>query len=624
MRTAARSAVVVFCLLVPPIVIAGGLPDSFTLGRYVPEDVWLFAQVAKNPERAWLDEQWQRVLDAVQASGVDQDIAALMQLPLGDRGHTQRWTALIKDVRWADLVAVEAAVGERFRAGPHLVEYFLLARGKPGTAQANMKRLMALVKAFAAESETIELAKRNLNGVGVLSLVIDDSPFTFSLFRKGDLIGLVVGDEAINEVTALLATDGKKRSILTSPRFLEALAQVPEPEDSVAFFDFKLLHGNLSSLMSSFAAQVKPGQDDQGLAPTILSLGKKILELSDFSDYGILTVETQGRRQLTHGVTRIRQGKERGPLARCWLERAPFERFDRFIPLGATSYSINGGLDLEKLYDIAIGFMDNELPGGQKYAARLREKFTSLGFDPKRDLFSWWSGEMISVTLPPGVFTPMGGDDWALIFRVKDGDLASRKVNAALDFLIAWSEARGEMLTVSPAQVNAAGFRRIMHPMAMMIVCPVIGVKDNWLIVGSSSATINKCLDVASGKAPSIRDNKRFMKEGLVPKGAVLSASFKDTSNSGKELGELAVLVGMASGTAAAQLPQRPKTNALRQVLQRVQAISMKIVPVLHGIDFYRSEAIVTTYERPLLVRTEKVVTYKPLTSGRGKTDGGK
>ncbi|MFQ5592297.1 MAG: hypothetical protein ACE5HE_14135, partial [Phycisphaerae bacterium] len=49
------------------------LPPQFTLGRYIPNDAFMFVNKAKNPERAWVERQWTRVYDALLNSGVDRD-----------------------------------------------------------------------------------------------------------------------------------------------------------------------------------------------------------------------------------------------------------------------------------------------------------------------------------------------------------------------------------------------------------------------------------------------------------------------------------------------------------------------------------------------------------------------
>lgn len=227
---------------------------------------------------------------------------------------------------------------------------------------------------------------------------------------------------------------------------------------------------------------------------------------------------------------------------------------------------------------------------------------------------------MISVTLPAAVVTPMSGTDWVVMFRVKNSEIASQKINKAIDFVNGKLQEQGQMLMISPASVSAEGFRQVTHPMAMMFLRPVIGVKGDWLVIGSSADPVNKCLAVDAGKAPSIVTSERFKKEGLIPKGPVLSASFKDTSRFGEELGQAAAMAGMIGGMITAMIPDQPEARKVKQVIQKAMGIIMKLGPVLQKMDFYSSESAVTTYDGALTVRTEKVITYKPAASDEVKT----
>ncbi len=61
-----------------PAAVAKELPKQFTLGRYVPRDVWLYFHGVHNSERDWLDAQWGEVFDALSRSGIDRDIKSLV------------------------------------------------------------------------------------------------------------------------------------------------------------------------------------------------------------------------------------------------------------------------------------------------------------------------------------------------------------------------------------------------------------------------------------------------------------------------------------------------------------------------------------------------------------------
>lgn len=618
-----RYATFVVCSLVTSQAFAGPLPDRFTLGRYIPGDVWFYVHSADNPERAWLDAEWAEVWQALRESGIDRDIMFLVASALGGEDHVQadatlqKWTALLDKVRWGDICAREFALAERLAKGSVGPEYIALMRGRPGTAKSNVAGLVSIFKELASLSEEILLSERELGEVHMWSIgprrpKAPELVPGLHLFRKEDIIGigLSFGHEPFGDVIRLMTGKTHGSTVVASPRFRKALTQVKTPEDTIMFFDGKQLFQVIDQVIPFAVGGSEPGCCDEDDSKRV-SLIRSILDLCNLWEYTIVSMETEGRRELTHVVARIQESKQKCALASALFQRRPFERFDEFIPADASGFHLSGLLDLEHVYKLVIDFVERDVPGGAEFVGEWNDLLASVGFDPQRDLFSWWSGEMISVTLPPAAAAPMGNSDWVFMFRVKDGELASQKINAGIDFVNGQLLATGQQLMVSPVPVKAEGFRQITHPLIMVFIRPVVGVKDEWLFIGSSPAAINKCLDVAAGRVPSIRENERFLKEGLIPKGPVSAVSFKDTSRMGEEMSELAGMVAVGMGLASA-LPETHKWREIKTVFQKLSPIVMKLGPVVQKIDFFSSQSSVTTFDGPLIMRTEKVVTYRP------------
>jgi hypothetical protein len=602
-------------LLTSALAVAGPLPPQFTLGGYIPDDVFFFANTVKNPERAWIVQKWDGVLDALLKSGIDTDLISLAYSLTSDEDHAavraniERASALLKAVKWGDLCDRELAFAERITTTLPVYEYLILTRGNPETIDTNMAGLVAVFKELASLSDRFTITQRSVKGADVWSMPVtgvDDPHFAMNidLFRKGDVIGLVIGSKLAGEVLALMAQDRPGRSILTSPRFGKAVAQLKPPDDSVVFADLRLALREAAGLIEHLAAE-KPGKTVQAVRKA-----EKIIALCDVVDYTVSTQRTEGRRVFTQTVTRTQPGKSSSPLARAFLHRKPFQPFDRYIPAETTGFKLDALIDPQPLYQVIIDFISEEIAGGAVEIAWWNELLSSVGFDPHRDLFSWLSGEMISVTIPCCVATPMWRTDSVHMIRVKDPALASQKINSAVNFAQAKLAAAGQMLMVSPADVKAEGFRTITHPAVAMYVSPVIGIKDDWLFISTSASAINKCLDVAAGKAPSIRANERFLREGLIPDGPVRSASFADRSNIGAEWGGKVGMVGTIGGMFAAGIPDEPRSRKVKKLLQTLLPVVLKLRPVLQMIDFYSSEAAVTVFDG-ITIREERVVTYK-------------
>ena len=620
---------------------ADGLPEQFTLGKYVPADAWMYIHSVHNPERAWIDAEWDKVWTALCASGIDKDIAKLVEPLLSETQRKdieqaiEKTTMLAKGVRWSELVQKEFVFAERLAtAGTELrgmnFDYIVLTRGPRDSVETNATGLLAILQEVVKLDSSLGVVEAKRGDVMTWSLTVKASKEEtakpqpiLTLLRFEDIVGLVVSPptgptpatNALDEVVAFMNKESKKTPMTGAARFKEAIAQVKPPSDELLYFDFQGFVGSMDRLFAAVAKEEK-GEETERQAMRAVS---KLIELGNVVDYSIMSVRTKGRQEHYDEAVRFQAGKEKSPIAQMVLQRKSFDRFDQFIPEDAKGFDLSGSVDLEKLYQIAMEFVEQNLPDGKGLIEKWKVLLAGVDFDPERDIFSWWSGEMISMELPAAVVTPMGNTDNVLMIRVKDSEIAAKKVNGAIDFVSALMQGQGQALSISPADVQGQPFRQISHPMMAMFLRPVVGVKGDWLIVATSTGAVNKCLDVASGKTASVSKNERFVREGLVPKGAVHAASFRDTSQFGNELGGAAAMAGMFGGMATAGMGKEVSAE-VKTAIQSGLGIVMKLGPILQKIDFYSSEASVTTFDGERTLRTESVTTYKQPSATEVKT----
>lgn len=603
---------------------AGPLPERFTLGRCVPADAWMYVHAVTNPDRAWIAAKWSEVFAELKKSGVDKEVIKLVMSALADNERAEaqammdKVVALIQGVKWGELAEHEFVFSERPSSSMLGFDYILLVQGKAGSGETNAAGLIAILKELATLSgSTINQSK--LHDADVWELTNEGFGrigLSIALFRHQDTIGLMTGRKTLEDVVGLLTGKAPGKSIIGSPRFQEALTLVDPPSDSISYFDTKAFMSSLRTMFQNIEKKAKAANAEGTKADSDdekgLELVVKLLDRIDVFDYSIASVATRSNREMRSDAMRLQNGKEAEPIVRAIINRKPFEKFDQFIPAEATGFNLSGSVDLEVIYDMAIDFVNKEIPDGPGAIAKWNDILASAGFSPKTDVFAWWSGEMASITMPPAVVTPMGGSDSVLMIRVKDAAIANQKLDALVNFVKGLIQAKGQMLMVSPAKLSVEGFREITHPSLAMFMKPVVGVHGDWMIVGTSSSAIQKCIDVSTGKSPSVMKNQRFADEGLVPKGSVRAASFTDTSKTGQELAAAAGMIGMFGGMAVAGLPE---TNAEekqgKQIMQSALGILMKLAPVLGKIDFYSSSSSICTFDGKLTMRTDSVTTYK-------------
>ncbi|MEK6674028.1 MAG: hypothetical protein AABZ47_00065 [Planctomycetota bacterium] len=627
MRTKKPLLAILLLVALPAIGRAQELPQSFSLGKYIPDGWWMYIHYVDNPERKWIDEQWAEVWDALKASGIDKDVLGLVFGMMNEQQKGQTEAALAKaqellgKVCWSDLVAKEVVISERI--GPPVPDYVFLARGADGSGEANAKGLASILEYIASIVPVIHVVPEKIREIDVWSVNLDGQKYTVHLIRRGDVVGIVTNRQTLGTITDLMDGKSTTPSLVDSPRFKTALQNVKKPEDGVLFFDYRGLLRGVNSLVTDACKEGKSDNDEESAAWS--KIFNSAFALVDVVDYQVMSVETDGRQEFTHLFFQIQADKMNTPLAKTFLDRKPFNPFDKYVPAEALSFSMNTSVDLGGLYRTVLSFVADTGSEGKEGIDELKQMMAAVGFDPERDIFSWLGGEMIQVDLPSTTISPFGSTpDSVMMIRVKDAKVATQKIDAVLAWIkdIVAKEAPQFALLMTPKTIGSIeGFQEVAAGPMAMFVRPVVGVADEWLIIGSTADAVGKCLDVASGKSPSIRKNDRFAKEGLVPKGPVLASSFSDTSKSAQEMAAGLGMASMIGGMVAQGIPSdNPEAAKGKALIQSLFGVMMKLGPVVQKIDFYSSESSMTVQEGTT-VRSEIVVTYKSPTAETKSAD---
>ena len=589
------------------------LPSQFTLGQAVPKDCWLYLHYVPNEEREWLKEEWREIFAEVGASGILEDVMVLLEplLNNGSRDKSQwglsAWRELIGSVNWRNLFAGEVVFAERL--GAPLPDYLILTRTTEESAESSARGLATILEVLAELSDKASVTRARSHGAERWSLSFAGKPeIRIELIRRKEVVALVTGHDTGREILALLSGSTTNRSILSHPRFRAAIASVHPPEDSISYFDYVQLLDGMNRMVGRGIAD----SARDGARVSTREAFCKATDVCAIVEYTIISTETQRLRELSHSVTKLNPTKCSTPLYRAIFERRAFERFDAFVPADARSFWVDGFIDLGLVYRTVLDFVETNLDDGPSKVNGWKALLQGVGIDLDRDLFSWWSGELVQVSLPTAVATPFGGDDSVWMIRTKDAAIARDRIDALIEWGCSKLTAMNQGLLVTPVDVGAEGFVELTYPVVAVYVRPVIGVTDQWIVVGTSADAVRRCLAVASGKAPSIRTNPRFRKEGITPKGPCVSASYSDLSNVGAEAAQMAALVGTAAQIAMARASSdHPGTTNTLRSIRAIIRIVMKLGPILHKLDFYRSSSLVSTIDDGFL-RTEGVITYQP------------
>ncbi|MCZ6653314.1 MAG: hypothetical protein O7D91_09855, partial [Planctomycetota bacterium] len=399
-----------------------------------------------------------------------------------------------------------------------------------------------------------------------------------------------------NNILAALAQAREYDRLVDTPRYREAMAQLPKPEDSVTFMDvhnvFSMVRGFVDGLIESEA------DSDSGKEAKILG---NLIHQVDIIDYVAVTEETDGLRTVAHSVAKMTEGARSKKLCKALVDQKPITGLLEHVPASASGYSATSGVDLGMLYSWGKDMLEHNFDEGPQWLARWAEWQQVNEFNLQDEILSWIDGGMIGITFPGAIQTGFGASQ-DIVLKIKVNDDAK-----ARDSFFRQLGRFGEALTMAPAaDVNVEGFRSISHVMMIMFGMKITaGVDKGWLYISNSAPAINKCLATAAGDEPSIATNERYKSEGIVPKGPINSASFADTSNAAQEW---AMAFGMAP-MGLMMIPPSPETKPIRSML----GMMGKLAPVLAEKNFERSRSSICRLEGDRWV-SRRIVNYKEYT----------
>ncbi len=603
-RSHRRWSFLAVALCCPLVVFGGQLPKNFTLGRYVPADSWFMVHAVHNPERGFIAEHWQEVFDALSQSGIEQDLANLIlsMTPESKREQLQKDSKLVTDalrsVAWSSLGSKEMVFSQRMAAP--MPNYLVLFRSDPAKVGEHVASLTKVMTSVASLSESLHVEETKIGETQIWRLAVK-GPIVIELFRHRDMIGLSTGRDGVANLQPLLLGEKKVPSFIDTPEFAKAMAGVDTPEDMVMYFGIHRLVDQVLGMMKALPKGNDHRSEHKKKFDGFRRIFTRGMRHVDFIDSVMVSTRTDGLRERTHEVVTLLPDAQTKPFTKALTQRTTFDRFDKYVPVDATGFGCSTLLDVNMLHDQVIDFLKTEFPEKSKeWLARWEEMQTGVNFHVKEDLLSWISGEVMQVSLP-AVGMQAGS---VLMIRLSDPKLAKEKIDGFIARVQAKSEELGLVIKPMP-EVEAKGFYSVMHPMMMMMqVRPVVGIHDEWLVIGSGPQDVNKVLAAGKAGAKTIRDSERFKAEGVRVSGAVTGASFTDLEMMGQQLA-MGLSMGGMMGAMAVQ--GGDEVAPIRAMF----AMMAKLGPVAAEMDFFKSSSSVTTFDGRRWT-TRSVLNYKP------------
>jgi hypothetical protein len=508
-------------------------PGQLDLRRAVPDDVFLVTRTQYNPERDYQRAHYEAVWNTVQETRVLERALKIVTSRM-DEGQIDQaqgvMSALREATRPIDLRALleckEFIYAQRMQMTPMPTsQHLMLVRLTPDAAASmaqGMKNLFSLVEAYS--DGNLPVAESTVGDVPVTQLLLPD-PLAFQpcVAHLDDVFIFCTSRELLDKsVTMMTGTVGKSK--FDDPRLAAALSQLPDPEDSLVFYDGQTQFAALREL-GPFLRQMGAGDPNVDRAVKILDI---IMDDVSIIDYEVTVGYTEGNLNRTASYGKLLPNTGNSTLRKVLDSGEPFEQWQQWVPANALSYSLGTGVNLLAAYEGIMWLLKNEVPESAGFLAQFEGMQQQVGVHLERDILQAFSGEHVSVTLPSAT----GGPQTVLALRCHKPDRIRELLQRGMQALQRLEPVQGQQLKLVESK-QLDGFQELSALTLMAFgVQPVIGFRDGWMFLGSSAAAAQTVLDTKAGKGETMEQTEDFQRLNLEVDGAVQSIKYTNTAES--------------------------------------------------------------------------------------------
>jgi hypothetical protein len=550
-------------------------------------EAYMVAYGKHNPERdyqsAYLEQVWQTVLDEKIGDRVLAIITSRMppEKLVEAKQLLVELQNIIEPVLTSDSMMCEETIYVQVMQLPtnHQLMAVKLKGDGAEKIDTSMRNFFDMVEKKSAG--TVPLTHLMQNGVDIASFdVPPDSPFQPAYARMGNVILLSSHQSLLTQTIQALQNDAGVTKF-DDPRFVDALKNLPEPEDSIVIFDGKQLFKQIRSL-GDFIRQKSNNDPHAERAAQIMELVSDELCVIDYE----VTVEyTEGNENRSTGLGKLTPDAGEKLLGKLILGGELFEDWQSWIPADAVAYSLSTGVRLHPAYERVMEILNT------KYAEETREglaKFEQAQKDLDlyldRDILQSFSGEIVSITLPAAG----EGQDSFLAVKCSNSDRIRALLHRLVDNLNKLPALQAQQINLTSA-ADLAGFESLnVATLAAFNMKPVIGFHDGWMMIGSNPACIQKVLDARAGKIPTIDVSTHFERFHLPVKGPVGSLGFTDIEKSLHNAADMIRKVGGIAPMFLAMVGANANAEDLKPAFEAI-AILPSVAKVIEKFDFYQA-----------------------------------
>lgn len=587
--------------------------EDYTLRKAIPGDVYMVVHGRQHDGMDFVNKQYERVWGAVLKARLDRDIKRFMRAVVRESGEIsteefetqwQTMADLATAVDWSSLSKREFAMC--MKMGFPTNEFVMMMIPKSGETDSAFSGLSGVAQSLVGMTQGALTLNTEEDGSTIIHRITAPTapmPLGIMLAKHSDVILMGFGTALPTQVLEMLRGASDAAPLHESARFRAALKEVPPGKDALVFLDFDRMFTQTRQMLGvamSSMPQPSPDSADYETMQKVKKLPNVLFDAMDMFEFLVSTTETDGMKARTHSVMRLKDDAQNARLYKAFFGNQSFSQPLKFVPAESMTFSVSSGVNIPELYKAVIEFIRDHVPDGDQAVAEIASLREMTGYDLEKDIIGWMGGRIVSVNKPgPTKFSP---GEWTLMISVSDEPKATEMIGKMMELApAALAQMQG---SVEPADVDGSeNFKSIIIPqLAMMGVGkPTLGVKDGWLVLGSSPEMINGVLATIRGEEPNVSASERFQKEGLSPTGDVVGISFTDQSQLGDQLSQALQAVGM--------LNLMPQVQQSRPLMAAIGIVG-KLGTVVKQLNFFQSTASRTVREGNL-IKTEMIQNYR-------------
>jgi hypothetical protein len=614
-------------LVVATRVVATEPAAAIDLRQAVPADAYMAIHAQHNPkrdfQRAYFADIWQTVQDEKLVERISTIITNRVKEKDLDAAKSvaEELKAALAPIDVKSLADAKEIVFAQEMDGPFSV-HLLLLRLTPEVAvncEQCVKNLFDVAVKHAGDK--VSVASEQVGTTTVTTLHLPPGvPYSPTIARVGDVLLFASSDAMARRSLAMLQGSGEA-SKFSDPRLVQALKQLPEPEDALVFFDGRQLFSKLHGI-GQFIREQSHGDAKADRAATMM---EQIVDEVSILDYTVVSASTDGQKNCKTSLIKMMPDADSKALASAVENGQAFEHWERLVPADAVSYSLGMGINLHPIYERVMSFVKDNVPESGPALEKFAAVQDKLGVHLDEDVLQAFSGERISISLPADSAT--GGHQHVVALRCQKPERIHELLHKLVDALDQFPAVKAQQLQLAECK-DIEGFEELSASMLSIVgKRPVIGFHESWMIIGSEPKAVERVLDTWNGKSAGIDQSAQFQRFGLKIEGPVRSVCYNDVAenirNAAQSLDKVGAMVSMFVGIAAAKTDKdhpNPQLDAANELLKLVPSVAK----VVGKFDFLEGRLQVTQQgDDPHTYIQRSVTLVRPPAAGKNASNAG-